>query len=92
MNMAGTARPQGVGLETTRPDLSAVPCHALITAIAMSLKVLAENHIICENKLDMAMNRCFFWGVKPGVGLSLAPELLWSSGARAARDNLDPDG
>jgi len=92
MNMAGTARPQSVGLETTRPDLSAVPCHALTTAIAMSLKVLAENHITCENKLDMAMNRCFFWGFKPGVGLPLAPELLGVPGLGHPRITLIPMG
>ncbi len=74
MNMAGTARPQGVGMRTTRPDLSAVPRHALTTAIAMSQKVLASNHKTCENKSDTAMNRCFFWGFKPGVGLPLAPD------------------
>ncbi len=92
MNMAGTARHEGVWLETTCSDLSAVPCHALTTAIAMSLKALAKNHKTCENKSDMAMNRCFFWGVKPGVGLPLIPELPTSTGLRAAPNNLDPDG
>jgi hypothetical protein len=64
----------------------------LITAFAMSLKVLAENHKTCEYKLDMAMNRCFFWGLKPRVELPLIPESSRSSGLRAAPNNLDPDG
>jgi hypothetical protein len=92
MNMAGTARPKGVGMRTTRPDLSAVPCHALTTVFAMNHKVLAYNQKTCENKSDMAMNRCFFWGQKPGVGLPLIPEPPRSSGLRAAPNNLDPDG
>jgi hypothetical protein len=94
MNMAGTVRHEGVWLETTCSDLSAVPClyMLMMTAIAMSLKALAKNHKTCEYKLDMAMNRCFFWGLKPGVGLPLIPEPSESSGLRAAPNNLDPDG
>jgi hypothetical protein len=64
----------------------------LITAFAMSWEVLVKNHKTCKYKMDMAMNRCFFWGLKPGVGLPLAPELFMGSGSRAAPNNLDPDG
>jgi hypothetical protein len=64
MNMAGTVGYHGVWLKTIRPDWSAVPCHdmQLITAFAMSWEVLVKNHKTCEYKMDMAMNRCFFWG------------------------------